>query len=74
MTLSAVTCACSMQKKTLFEYVHTESDTYVLTVEYISKITSSLKKEQTDYADELEQYLTKVMGALGNEVTKSLAQ
>lgn len=48
------------------------ADTYKLTAGQVEKITSMLTPEQKAFSEELQKFLTDVMGEKGNEVTMKL--
>lgn len=48
------------------------ADSYKLTKEQCEEITSLLTKEQKGYAEEMQKFLSKTMGAKGNEVSMQL--
>lgn len=51
------------------EVIYNDANAYTLTDETIDAIVNSLTKEQRNFAYEMQQYLAKVMGAKGNEVS-----
>ena len=57
------------RKKT---YIHKGATSYKLNEATLNSIISSLTKEQKAYVDEMQKYLSEVMGAKGNEVSMQL--
>jgi site-specific DNA-cytosine methylase len=57
------------RKKT---YIHNGATSYKLNEANLNEIISSLTKEQKAYVDEMQKYLSEVMGAKGNEVSMAL--
>lgn len=57
------------RKKT---YIHNGATSYKLNEATLNDIISSLTKEQKAYVDEMQKYLSEVMGAKGNEVSMAL--
>ena len=57
------------RKKT---YIHNGAASYKLNEATLNDIISSLTKEQKAYVDEMQAYLSDVMGAKGNEVSMKL--
>lgn len=49
-----------------------DATAYALTTETLQAIADSLTQEQRDFAREMQQYLSTVMGAKGNEVSMAL--
>ena len=53
-------------------YIHKGATSYKLNESVLGDIISSLSKEQKAYVDEMQKYLSEVMGAKGNEVSMQL--
>lgn len=56
----------------LWKYNHANSTAFRLNVNSLQKITDTLNDRQRKYVDEMQKYLSEVMGAKGNEVSKEL--
>ena len=53
-------------------YLHDGATSYKLNVETLGEIIGTLSSEQKAYVDEMQKYLSDVMGAKGNEVSMEL--
>ncbi|MBR2906597.1 MAG: hypothetical protein IKC26_00955 [Clostridia bacterium] len=60
------------QKKTLFKYKVNTSSAYSISKETLGSIAASLTEEQRGFVDEMQEYLSTVMGEKGNEVSLAL--
>ena len=58
--------------KSILKYRVNTADAHQITPEILADITGKLSKEQTDFVDEMQDYLSTVMGAKGNEVTTQM--
>ena len=56
----------------ILKYKVNTADAHQITPELLATITGELKKEQTDFVDDMQEYLSSVMGAKGNEVTSKM--
>lgn len=56
----------------LLKYKVNTADAHQITPEILADITGTLTKEQIAFVDEMQEYLSKVMGAKGNEVTMKM--
>ena len=56
----------------LLKYKVNTADAHQISPEILAEITGTLTKEQTAFVDEMQDYLSTVMGAKGNEVTMKL--
>ena len=54
------------------EFNPTDATAYNISEETLAEITSKLKDEQKDFVDEMQDYLSTVMGAKGNEVSMAM--
>lgn len=54
------------------EYYVNDTNPYRLNKEKVAEISSTLTKEQIDFVDEMQAYLSDVMGEKGNEVSMKL--
>ena len=53
----------------ILKYKVNTADAHQITPEILANITGMLTKEQMNFVDEMQEYLSAVMGAKGNEVT-----
>ena len=58
--------------KSILKYRVNTADAHQITPEILASITGELSKEQMDFVDEMQDYLSTVMGAKGNEVTMQM--
>ena len=56
----------------LIKYKVNTADAHQITPEILGEITGKLTKEQMGFVDEMQEYLSTVMGAKGNEVTSKM--
>ena len=56
----------------LIKYKVNTADAHQITPEIMADIIGTLSKEQTGFVDEMQDYLSTVMGAKGNEVTSKM--
>ena len=56
----------------LIKYKVNTADAHQITPEILANIISNLTEEQKSFADEMQEYLSAVMGAKGNEVTMAM--
>ncbi len=56
----------------LIKYKVNTADAHQISVENLAKITGTLTKEQMAFVDEMQEYLSTVMGAKGNEITMAM--
>jgi hypothetical protein len=56
----------------LIKYKVNTADAHQITPEILADITGKLTKEQMGFVDEMQEYLSTVMGAKGNEVTMKM--
>jgi RNA binding exosome subunit len=56
----------------ILKYKVNTADAHQITPEILASITGTLSKEQTAFVDEMQDYLSTVMGAKGNEVTMKM--
>ena len=56
----------------LLKYKVNTADAHQISPEIIAEITGTLTKEQTAFVDDMQDYLSTVMGAKGNEVTMKM--
>ena len=56
----------------LVKYKVNTADAHQISPEILAQITGTLTKEQTAFVDEMQDYLSTVMGAKGNEVTMKM--
>ena len=56
----------------LVKYKVNTADAHQISPEILTQITGTLTKEQTAFVDEMQDYLSTVMGAKGNEVTMKM--
>ena len=59
-------------KKSLLKYKVNTADAHQITPEIMADIIGKLSKEQAGFVDEMQDYLSTVMGAKGNEVTSKM--
>ena len=59
-------------KKSVLKYKVNTADAHQITPEILAKITDTLTKEQMSFVDEMQEYLSTVMGAKGNEITMKM--
>ena len=59
-------------KKSILKYKVNTADAHQITPEIMADIIGKLSKEQTGFVDEMQDYLSTVMGAKGNEVTSKM--
>ena len=59
-------------KKSILKYKVNTADAHQITPEILGEITGKLTKEQMRFVDEMQEYLSTVMGAKGNEVTSKM--
>lgn len=55
-----------------FHMMKEDATAYRLSMDTLNEIIGTLKKEQTDYVDEMQKYLSEVMGEKGNSVSMKL--
>ena len=60
------------RKKSLLKYKVNTADAHQITPEIMADIIGKLSKDQTGFVDEMQDYLSTVMGAKGNEVTSKM--
>ena len=58
--------------KSILKYKVNTADAYQITPEILAGIIGKLSKEQTDFVDEMQAYLSTTMGAKGNEITMKM--
>ena len=56
----------------VIKYKVNTADAHQITPEILGEITGKLTKEQMGFVDEMQEYLSTVMGAKGNEVTSKM--
>ena len=56
----------------ILKYKVNTADAHQITPEILAAITGKLNKDQMDFVDEMQEYLSSVMGAKGNEVTSKM--
>lgn len=54
------------------EYVVNTAQAYNISTETLGQIISKLSKEQMNFVDDMQNYLSEVMGAKGNEVSRAM--
>ena len=59
-------------KKSIIKYKVNTAEAHQITPEILAAITGKLTKEQMGFVDEMQEYLSIVMGAKGNEVTSKM--
>ena len=59
-------------RKSLLKYKVNTADAHQLTPEILANIIGTLTEEQRGFVDEMQNYLSTVMGAKGNEVTMKM--
>ena len=62
----------SKSGKSILKYKVNTADAHQITTEILAEITGKLTKEQAAFVDEMQEYLSTVMGAKGNEVTMKM--
>ena len=60
------------KKSKLVKYKVNTADAHQITPEILAEITGKLTKEQMGFVDEMQDYLSTVMGAKGNEITMKM--
>ena len=60
------------REKGILKMVRTSEEAYRIDINVLQKVIGQLTEEQRAYVDEMQAYLTKVMGEKGNEVSRAM--